>query len=104
MRKVPNQFPYLGISIPLPDYFKEVLVRGKVQLSYEERERVSRDIPLIDDLPMEGGSNNHKKDGHNKLDRIHKGWETQTYQSLRLLVNLDSALSEAAVSGESSTS
>ena len=98
------QMPWDLVAVALPDYFQDVVTRGKLPLAFEERERVLKELPLVAGLPVEGAVNSHRKHGDNKLDRVHKGWKTHYYQAWRLFINLDISVSEASASEDATMS
>ena len=55
---LPSMPPDLRV-VEMPSYFCERLDRGKVQLSFDERSRILKEFPMVRNMPMEAGQNNH---------------------------------------------
>ena len=47
-----------------------------------EKGRLLKDVPFVLDIPHEAQNNNHKSDKENKLDKLHRVWQSQALQAL----------------------
>ena len=43
----------------------------KVQLDFEDRKRLLRDIPFFKGMPHDAACNHHRRDGNVAMDKVH---------------------------------
>ena len=77
-------------------HFEELWKRAKTPMTYEFRKALIDDMPLYKSVPEYGPDNNCKKESAQAMDRVHKQWETQLYNALRIVGVLDSPLRQGA--------
>ena len=77
-------------------HLEELWKRAKTPINYEVRKALIDDIPLFKSIPEYGPDNNCKKESAQAMDRIHKQWETQLYNALRIVGVLDTTLRQGA--------
>ena len=64
----------------------------KVQLDFEDRKRLLKNILFRKGVPYDAACNNHRRDGNVALDKVHKSWENATLNILRMLAMIDTKL------------
>ena len=57
-----------------------------------ERSRLLKDVPYFESLLAEASVNNHRGDGKNEMECIHRAWESSLLQILRMLASMDAML------------
>ena len=63
-----------------------------VQLEFEDRKGLLKDIPFFKGIPHDAACNNHRRDGNIAVDKVHKSWENATLNILRMLAVIDAKL------------
>ena len=99
----------LGANIPTPtlpwsveeiefsESFQHIWDNMKVQLDFEDRKRLLKDIPFFKGILHDAACNNHRRDGNVAVDKVHKGWEYSTLHILRMLAVIDARLVDPQV-------
>ena len=77
-------------------HLEELWKRAKTPMTYEVRKALIDDMPLYKSIPQYGPDNNCKKESAQAMDRVHKQWETQLYNALRIVGVSDSSLRQGA--------
>ena len=57
-----------------------------------EKGSLLKDVPFVLDIPHEAQKNNHKSDKENKLDKLHRAWQSQALQALRVVAVFEHAM------------
>ena len=73
-------------------HLEELWKQAKTPMTDEVRKALVDDIPLYKSIPEYGLDTNCKKESAHAMDRVHKQWETQLYNALRIFGVLDSTL------------
>ena len=84
--------PWAVEELELSESFQSIWDNMKVQLEFEDRKRLLKDIPFFKGLPHDAACNNHRRDGNVAVDKVHKSWENATLNILRMLAVIDAKL------------
>ena len=84
--------PWSVEEIDLSESFQHIWDNLKVQLDFEDRKRLLKDIPFFKGMPHDAACNNHRRDGNVAVDKVHKNWENSTLNILRMLAVIDAKL------------
>ena len=57
-----------------------------------EKGHLLKEVPFVLDIPLEAQNNNHKSDKENKLDKLHRAWQSQALQALRVAAVFEHAM------------
>ena len=94
--EAPTSFPLpwdVQLS-PLLPYLLNVWSREKTRASMEgiEKRRHLKDVAFSNKIPREAQVNNHRADKDSRLNTLHRSWQHQMLQALRVAVVFDAAL------------
>ena len=84
--------PWSIEELELSESFQNIWDNMKVQLEFEDRKRLLKDIPFFKGIPHDAACKNHRRDGNVAVDKVHKSGENATLNILRMLAVIDPKL------------
>ena len=84
--------PWYVEEIELSESFQHIWDNMKVQLDFEDRKSLLKDISFFKGMPNDAACNNHRRDGNVAVGKVHKSWENSTFNILRMLAVIDAKL------------
>ena len=78
--------------VPLPSSLVDSFRKTRVAMDGAEKGRLLKDVPFVVDIPHAAQNNNHKSDKENKLEKLHRAWQTQALQALGVAAVFEHAM------------
>ena len=90
--KKPVAMPWDAAHVPLPPSLVDSFRKTRVAMDGAEKGHLLKDVPFVLDIPHEAQNNNHKSDKENKLDKLHRAWQSEAPQALRVAAVFEHAM------------